>query len=322
MTEGHKKRTILVVDDLPENIDVLSEILSSEYTIKAAVKGEKALEIAATEPYPDLVLLDIMMPGMDGYEVCQQLKDNEKTRNIPVIFVTAMSDVTDEARGFEVGSVDYVTKPISPVTLKARVKTHIDLKQARDHLEELVDAKTKELQRVNAKLARQVKMMQGRDHLIHFQMKGPTMREAFHEICLVVQKVLGIERVIIFQPDEQGQLIAEILLTKTTINQPLLKPESSDLSPASALVLAAKSFQKEQLVLGEPCEAAVPIMYNHDKIGVLWVENSKILPLQKDDLNALFRLSTEAALVLRAAQVTEDIVGDRINLEELMHLVD
>jgi adenylate cyclase len=139
-----EKPTILIVDDTPANLSLLSEVLKSDYRTKAAVSGEKALKLAFSDTPPDLILLDIMMPGMDGYEVCRRLKAVPATRNIPVIFVTAMSEVDDETRGLALGGVDYVTKPISAPIVKARVKTHLVLyEQAR------------ELQRMIAKLETQ-----------------------------------------------------------------------------------------------------------------------------------------------------------------------
>ncbi|MGF1755824.1 response regulator, partial [Vibrio makurazakiensis] len=121
------KPIILVVDDIPDNIHTLSGILNDNFKIKAATSGEKALKIAATSPKPHLILLDIMMPEMDGYEVCQRLKSNPVTADIPVIFVTAKTDVVDEQKGFALGAVDYITKPVSPPIVKARVATHISL---------------------------------------------------------------------------------------------------------------------------------------------------------------------------------------------------
>ncbi|MDC5850906.1 two-component system response regulator [Vibrio europaeus] len=125
--EQHEKPVILVVDDIPDNIHTLSGILSDDYRIKAATSGAKALQIASTKPYPHLILLDIMMPEMDGYEVCEKLKSNPVTAEIPVIFVTAKAEVVDEQKGFEMGAVDYITKPVSPPIVQARVKTHISL---------------------------------------------------------------------------------------------------------------------------------------------------------------------------------------------------
>lgn len=140
-----EKPTVLVVDDTPENIDILSGTLRSEYKVKAALNGEKALKIAATEPQPAIILLDIMMPGIDGYEVCRQLKANPATAKIPVIFVTAKSDEEDEKRGLELGAVDYITKPINPSIVEARVHTHLSLYDQNLALEKKVRERTEEL---------------------------------------------------------------------------------------------------------------------------------------------------------------------------------
>lgn len=136
--------TVMVVDDTEANIDILVNTLGDRYDVRVAMDGKTALE-DIMEELPDLILLDIMMPGMDGYEVCQKLKANKATQNIPVIFLTAMTEEKDEAKGLALGAVDYVTKPFSPDLVKARVKNQLELKQHRDHLEELVQARTREL---------------------------------------------------------------------------------------------------------------------------------------------------------------------------------
>jgi putative two-component system response regulator len=126
--------TILIVDDEPTNISILMELLRKDYRLVAARSGEQALQRVASGGLPDLILLDVMMPGMDGHEVCKRLKANPRTRSIPVIFVTAMGGDTDETRGFQLGAVDYITKPISPPVVEARVRTHLTLKQAHEVL--------------------------------------------------------------------------------------------------------------------------------------------------------------------------------------------
>ncbi|KHK03708.1 response regulator [Desulfovibrio sp. TomC] len=124
---------VLVVDDLETNIDILVETLGDAYDVAVAMDGPSALELAAAQR-PDLILLDIMMPGMDGYEVCRRLAADPATADIPVIFLTAMTDVADKARGFASGAVDYVTKPFEPLEVQARVRTHLALTQARREL--------------------------------------------------------------------------------------------------------------------------------------------------------------------------------------------
>jgi response regulator RpfG family c-di-GMP phosphodiesterase len=132
------KQMILVVDDTPDNLDVLSGILREEYKVKVALNGKRALKIAGSEPQPDLVLLDIMMPEMDGYEVCRQLKSDEATKNIPVIFVTAKTDTDDETEGFAIGAADYIAKPVKPDIVKARVRTQLALAAALKESERLL----------------------------------------------------------------------------------------------------------------------------------------------------------------------------------------
>lgn len=126
--------TVLVVDDTPDNLVLVSELLGEHYRVKVANSGARALKAAQTDPVPDLVLLDIMMPEMDGYEVCRQLKAAVATRDIPIIFLTARADRDDERLGLELGAVDYITKPMSPPIVLARVQTHLALKATADFL--------------------------------------------------------------------------------------------------------------------------------------------------------------------------------------------
>jgi putative two-component system response regulator len=133
-TDPGNRPLVLIVDDTPENITLMNGLLKDLYRTRIATNGERALAAAALAPLPDLILLDIMMPGMDGYEVCRRLKRDAKTAAIPVIFLTAKAEVEDEQQGFDVGAVDYITKPISPPIALARVKTQLALKAAADFL--------------------------------------------------------------------------------------------------------------------------------------------------------------------------------------------
>lgn len=145
MPENSPRRKILIVDDTPENIQVLMNLLKDEYAIAVANNGERALHLATATPAPDIILLDVMMPVMDGYEVCRRLKQDPATASIPVIFITGLSDQADEQKGLDLGAVDYILKPFAPTLVKARIRNHLELKTYRDHLEEMVNERTREL---------------------------------------------------------------------------------------------------------------------------------------------------------------------------------
>jgi diguanylate cyclase (GGDEF)-like protein len=137
MHDREKRAKILIVDDEKTNIDVLVGLLNPHYKTAAAKNGEQAMRRLAHPPLPDLILLDITMPGMDGYEVCRRIKENPDTQDIPVIFITGKNEERDEAKGFQAGAVDYITKPFNPLIGMARVHTHIELKRRGDMLERL-----------------------------------------------------------------------------------------------------------------------------------------------------------------------------------------
>ena len=137
LDSSHGKPKLLVVDDQPINIQVMHQVFGADYQVFMATNGEQALSICQTNP-PDLVLLDVVMPGMDGFEVCSQLKATPATRDIPVIFVTAHSDAAQETHGLSVGAVDFISKPVNPAVVRARVKTHLTLKFQSDLLRNLV----------------------------------------------------------------------------------------------------------------------------------------------------------------------------------------
>jgi signal transduction histidine kinase len=160
----NRKRTVLVIDDTPDDIAILNEELKVDYRVQAATDHEAGMKIIRSTPQPDLILLDIMMPGMDGYQLCRELKAERSTRDIPVIFVTVKDAVEHEAAGFTVGCVDYIVKPVNPLLVKARVKTHIDLKLAREELE-----KQNEILRENARLHEEVEQITRHD------LKNPLM---------------------------------------------------------------------------------------------------------------------------------------------------
>lgn len=154
--EKTKKVTVLVVDDTPENIDILAGILTPRYNVIAASSGKSALKLMSEKELPSIILLDVMMPEMDGYEVCRLLKSNLATKNIPIIFVSSKSKIADEQRGLELGAVDYITKPVSPPLVLARVRNHLSLYDQSRHFEQLVKQRTHELNDTRVEIIRRL----------------------------------------------------------------------------------------------------------------------------------------------------------------------
>jgi serine phosphatase RsbU (regulator of sigma subunit) len=193
MTPGQK--LILVVDDTPLNISVITGALKDTYKTKVATSGAKALAIAAADEKPELILLDVMMPEMDGYEVCRRLKADPTTREIPVIFLTAQTDAEDETRGFQVGAVDYVHKPFSPAVMKARVHTHLALRETRENLAQQLLAMQKELETARliqqSILPQKVPQIEGLDIAARY-LPMASVAGDFYDFIVVDNKHLGI----------------------------------------------------------------------------------------------------------------------------------
>ncbi|MCW5205374.1 response regulator [Desulfobulbus sp. F5] len=133
---SEKKYTLLIIDDIIDNLMLLGEAMSPAYKIKVATSGKQGLELAVQEPLPDLILLDIMMPGMDGYEVCRRLKKDSSTKHIPVIFLSALDKESDELQGLDAGAVDFITKPFKLEIVRARISTQLELLKMRQQLQE------------------------------------------------------------------------------------------------------------------------------------------------------------------------------------------
>jgi phosphoserine phosphatase RsbU/P len=190
-----EKKLLLVVDDNPSHIHVVHSILKDDYKIRIATSGVKALDMAKVNPLPDLILLDVMMPDMDGYEVCGHLKANPDTRDIPVIFLTLKMEVADEIRGFEVGAVDYIHKPFSPPIVKARVRTHLLLREAQETLARQLIAINNELEMARqiqlAILPKETPKIRGLDIVARY-IPMSSVAGDFYDFIAVDEKHLGI----------------------------------------------------------------------------------------------------------------------------------
>jgi len=188
-------KTVLLVDDAPANLQVVNSILKSTYKIRIATSGEKALKMANQSPAPDLILLDVMMPDMDGYEVCSRLKAATDTRDIPVIFLTGQTEADDETKGFEVGAVDYIHKPFSPAVVKARVHTHLLLRGMREQLASQLLTLQQEMETARqiqlSILPREIPFLHGLDVAARY-IPMTSVAGDFYDFIVIDEKRMGI----------------------------------------------------------------------------------------------------------------------------------
>ncbi len=185
---------IMIVDDIPANLDLLSNALKeSGYSVRSSLSGKLALKAAFNDP-PDLILLDIMMPDMDGYEICRQLKENGATKDIPVIFITALDSNDDEEIGLSLGAVDYIVKPIKFPIAFARINTQLQLKLHRDHLENLVKERTASLEHSNQELVSEIAVRKNAEKMIQQSLfeKEVLLKELHHRVKNNMQLIIGM----------------------------------------------------------------------------------------------------------------------------------
>ena len=308
MDNSSSTHRVLIVDDTKTNIAILVEALREESKLGVATSGAKALEYVE-ENMPDLILLDIMMPEMDGYEVCARLKAEKKTREIPVIFITAMTEIEDKTKGFELGAVDYITKPFEVVEVRARVQTHLKIEQYRKELEQ----QNRDLREARSQLQHQVKELEGRDRLVHTQMSVTTSTEACEEILQVVEEVLGCSQAAIYQPNEAGDLleIKGVLGAEKLDGVVEVDRDGS---------LVADAFREGGPKKNEAGIAA-PLLYRKRVLGLLWIKGMEIGDIdEKEGLQTLWRLAGEGALVLQAARLTEQLESGDWEADELLNL--
>ena len=195
-----RKPTLLIVDDESANVDMIIAALGNDYSVCVESHGVKALNVAK-KCLPDLILLDIMMPGIDGFEVCRRMKNDPAVRDVPIIFLTALNQHTDESRGLKLGAADYITKPFQADIVKARVRSHLELKKHRDHLEALVAERTKELVLANGALAK------ANERLLELgRVNGDFLDMITHELRTPAHGMQGIGNLIIDQCSDPSDI--------------------------------------------------------------------------------------------------------------------
>jgi CheY-like chemotaxis protein len=321
MNELHPNETatILVVDDTADNLALMSNLLMDHYTVRVASSGEKALSIAASDSPPDLILLDIMMPGMDGYEVCQRLKCDIRTVNIPVIFLTAKAEMEDEKKGLELGAVDYITKPISPPIVLARVKSQLALKDMAEFLRDKNDILEREVNKRTRELfaSREiaVKNMQLEEAS---RMKSEFLANMSHELRTPLNAIIGFSEVLKdgllgeLEPKQKEYvndiftsgnhlllLINDILdLSKVEAGKMTLELEPQQVA---TLIQAGLQVVREKATTHQ-LRLTVDLAAGLDDLGDVWLDQRKIKQILYNLLSNAVKFTPEGGEVRVTAQ--------------------
>ncbi|MCC7261722.1 MAG: ATP-binding cassette domain-containing protein [Candidatus Latescibacteria bacterium] len=305
---------ILVVDDIPANLDVLFqtlEVLACEVLV--ARDGESALQLAA-RARPELILLDVMMPGIDGYETCRRLKADPALREIPVLFLTAREDVEGVVEGFAAGGLDYILKPFRSEEVVARLRTHLErarfarqLAEINAHLEELVEARTRQLQL-------KVRELQGRDRIARHMLAVHPLEESLQVVLEVVVEVVGVDRAVAYLLQE-GRLVPAAALGPDNGGEDRF---AAALLSRVSLATSAERMEGEK---GADSLAAVPVRQEQELLGVLCVSRSGPAgPLGEEELHMLESLALEAAVVIHDARIRRDPATWKGHLDEILDL--
>lgn len=316
MSENQNSR-ILIVDDTVKNIQVLGTILKQEgYQLNVAQNGKQALDVVG-KVKPDLILLDVMMPEMDGFEACTHLKADPETADIPVIFLTAKIETEDIVKGFDLGAVDYVTKPFNPTELLKRVDTHLSLYHLRRKLEELVAERTAHLQH-------RVRELDARDKLMHLQSSAESLTEVYEAILQVVEDVFKINQAIVYRPDDtQATLVAKAAfgLSELGVIQDELALGGHPPIAIDGDDMVALAFREEKTQTNEDGAVATPILHEEHVLGIIWVNTLGNAELDVEaELEAFWRIGQETGLVIQSAQVTADLESGEIDVSALLNL--
>ncbi len=321
MPDETKGDRVLIVDDTPRNIQVLGTILKDQgYQINVAQNGLQALDVV-TKVTPDIILLDVMMPELDGFETCKRLKENPDTAEIPVVFLTAKVETEDVVHGFELGAVDYVTKPFNPTELLVRVDTHLTLYKLKRNLEQLVEERTEELQFAHAQLQQYVKELEVRDRLTQLQMKSPTFDEAYEAILIAINDAVAPTATTIFTTDDAGSTLvsaADLGDGSAHIG------EAHTPSPPAEGDPAAEAFAQQSPVSKDD-HAAVPILCDEVTLGAVTVTGLSATASSRSIdktalLDALWRIVSDGAVVLHNAQLAADLESGDLNVDDLLNV--
>ena len=316
---------VLVVDDLPDNLDVLCRSLEDTgYNVMVATDGETALEVA-NYALPDLILLDVMMPGIDGYETCRRLKANDKTAETPVVFLTARDETEGIIEGFESGGVDYVTKPFKKEELLLRIKTHLtltrlarDLAELNEHLEQKVAERT-------AELRMKVSELEGKDRIAEHLLTFNSLEETLNLVLEVVAEILQLDRTAVFLKAEDGFPAAAAMgLSDKGVLAEAEQLQDLTLDADQERAFAEVEKSRAPYNLSEPTTAprpfaAIPILRGDDFLGLIQVAGDQG-PVTEAQIQTLTSFAIQAAVAINDAQIRHDPSAWAEQLDEVLEL--
>jgi|GEM_PF-163539 len=317
-----KGSKVLVVDDLPDNLDVLCRSLEDTgYNVMVATDGQSALEVADYAE-PDLILLDVMMPGIDGYETCRRLKASDKTLETPVIFLTARDETEGIIEGFQVGGVDYVTKPFKKEELLVRIRTHLtmarlarNLAELNAHLEDKVTERTLQLQL-------KVSELEGKDRIAQHMLEFNALEDTLNLVLKTLVEVLGMSQAIIYLlENDQLQPRAAIGLknpneVSSAEQLQAFTPSAEEQTALDTVCAHAAPLRNE---ISEPPFATVPILRGENLLGIVQVARQD-RKIANEEIETLVSFALQAAVAISDAQVRQDPAAWEDQLDEVLEM--
>ncbi len=319
-----KNKKILIVDDEILNIEVLTLMLEHEYTIVTALNGVNALRAAFADPAPDLILLDVMMPKMDGYEICRRLKADQQTKDIPVIFVTALDKTQDEARGFEVGAVDYISKPVVQEIVQARVRTHLALVESLSQLKEdrnIIESRNVQLDEMN-------------------QLKNKFIGIAAHDLRNPIVSILGFTDILLsdypLDPEDSRRYFQIISAACTTMLDLISDMLDVSVIESGELVLnmgigSLAKLVNERVQIFEPIanKKNIDIVNKYSNVEDSWFDPNRVAQILDNLIGNAIKFSPSGKQVTTTVEEVDDLVmisitdqGPGISAEDQLRMFD